>query len=519
MPVILKWFLPALAAGGFFYSNVLAQVPAPKPAAGPRIEPGLENALRWKWWVAPAANNDWGLPIPERPALPAVAPSAHLPSEASHTVAAPTNIYEVKRGDVLVRIAKRVHVPVPQLKAFNGLQGDMIHIGDQLKIPNAEELKAMSPTPPTPSPAKPAPDSKANPAAASKPATEADSQRDNVTMQVFLDRSQFSPGPINGSSGTTFQKVQHIYQTVHPEANEGFLEKARAAVGEPFTVYTLKDADFRFIAPPKAERAGPSSTPIAKPTPAAKHPGKGKPTPSATPPPKYEEMASATMLAYRSPWEFVAERFHCEEAFLRNLNSKLKTQPVVGTEFKVPNVIPFEIENAFNGPLQPPPDLINPVTATVAEFSRIEISRAGTIVAVMPMALARPSLRGRGSWTILDVIPHPRMATRQEIREQPNTPTVSNFYVGPKPEGTPVPEKPPLASDQFLPPGPKNPVGIMWINLGKGKGSEPLPYGLHGTSIPDRMRTLESLGGLRLTNWDIARAAHLLPQGTPLLWK
>ena len=59
----------------------------------------------------------------------------------------------------------------------------------------------------------------------------------------------------------------------------------------------------------------------------------------------------------------------------------------------------------------------------------------------------------------------------------------------------------------------------MWINLGKGKGSEPLPYGLHGTSIPDRMRTLESLGGLRLTNWDIARAAHLLPQGTPLLWK
>jgi hypothetical protein len=41
----------------------------------------------------------------------------------------------------------------------------------------------------------------------------------------------------------------------------------------------------------------------------------------------------------------------------------------------------------------------------------------------------------------------------------------------------------------------------------------------HGTSIPGYMATQESLGGLRLTNWDIVRAAQLLPEGTQLEWK
>ena len=507
MSVILKWWLPALAVSGIFSAGLSAQVPAAKPPAGQRIEPGLEHALRWKWWVAPSPEKDWGLPIPERPAQPSAAPSA---AQASPTGVDPAKFYEVKRGDVLIRIAKKVHVPVAQLKAFNGLQSDMIHIGDLLKIPNAEELKALAP-PPTP--AKPTPENKTSSAETTKPTADSNNLRDNVTMQVFLDRARFSPGPITGSPGATFQKIQHLYQTAHPETAEGFLEKAKEAVGEPFARYTLKAEDFRFIAPPKAERA-------ATPTPAPKHPAKGKSAaPSATPPPTYEEMTSSTMLAYRSPWEFVAERFHCDEAFLRSLNIKQKTQPVIGTELQVPNVLPFEIENAFKAPLQPTPDLIHPVTAAVVELSRIEIWQGGELVAAMPMSLARPSLRGRGSWTILNAIPHPRMATLQEIREQTTAPAVSNFYVGPKPEGTPAPEKPALTSEQYLPAGPKNPVGILWINLGKAKSTEPLPYGLHGTSTPDRMRTLESIGGLRLTNWDIARAVRLLPPGTPLQWK
>ena len=33
------------------------------------------------------------------------------------------------------------------------------------------------------------------------------------------------------------------------------------------------------------------------------------------------------------------------------------------------------------------------------------------------------------------------------------------------------------------------------------------------------MNIEESIGGFRLTNWDIARVVRLLPSGTPLDWK
>jgi lipoprotein-anchoring transpeptidase ErfK/SrfK len=88
-------------------------------------------------------------------------------------------------------------------------------------------------------------------------------------------------------------------------------------------------------------------------------------------------------------------------------------------------------------------------------------------------------------------------------------------------EGVPSPEPViavPLEKEQYLASGPNNPVGVLWINLAKSGGTDPLPYGLHGTSNPAKMK-LEGIGGLRLTNWDVARAARLIPAGTPLQWK
>jgi lipoprotein-anchoring transpeptidase ErfK/SrfK len=71
----------------------------------------------------------------------------------------------------------------------------------------------------------------------------------------------------------------------------------------------------------------------------------------------------------------------------------------------------------------------------------------------------------------------------------------------------------------ILPPGPNNPVGPFWLNLAKGNEQTPLPYGLHGTSIPGYMTRQESLGGFRLTNWDLVRVVRLLPEGTELKWE
>ena len=182
----------------------------------------------------------------------------------------------------------------------------------------------------------------------------------------------------------------------------------------------------------------------------------------------------------------------------------------------MPNVIPFEIEKALDPPLQPAANPQKPVTAAVVVLSRLEISCEGKLIAVMPLASARPGLHGRGSWTVLDAIPQPRLATKREPREPPKEkPAAAGDDI---PGAKPV-IAPPLEKEQYLAPGPNNPVGIIWINLAKAGSTEPLPYGLHGTGIPARMRTLQGIGGLRLANWDIARAARLLPAGTALQWK
>jgi lipoprotein-anchoring transpeptidase ErfK/SrfK len=246
----------------------------------------------------------------------------------------------------------------------------------------------------------------------------------------------------------------------------------------------------------------------------------GTPDPKAKPaptlPPTYQEMVTADFLAYRSPWEFVAERFHCDEAFLRKLNPSLGAHPAAGSRFRVPNVQPFEIEKIPATGLQPPTDPSQQITATITDVTTLEIFRNGRLVAVMPVGRARPGLRGRGEWRVLDVIAHPRLATVQEDRVVQVEKT-SPFYINPNP--TPVTVRPVLSQEQYLPPGPNNPAGVVWINLAKAGETTPQAFGLHGSSMPAAMQTLEGIGGFRLTNWDALRAARLLPAGTKLEWK
>jgi LysM repeat protein len=494
--------LPILALSMAFSISLSAQTPLGKATPLKRVEPGLEEAVKWEWRVAPSDEKVWGLPTP----TPTPTPVAVI----SQPEIRPT-LYEVKQGDALVLIGKKFGMTVSQIQMFNGLKGDKIRIGQTLKIPSLAELKALVPPPAKPKTAG-TPDSKLSPDAAS--------DLDKLRLEIFLDREQFSAGPIVGYPPPDFARVVLVYQSTHDDAKDdaSLAAKAQAAVPNVFAHYKLRAEDFRFIAPPRPETVAP------KPSPPPSFHGRPGKSPTRSPlvatvmPLTYQQLTEQSMLAYRTPWEFVAERFHCQEAYLHSLNSKLPTTPGIGADFQVPDVVPFEIEKAFDEPLQPQADPKNPVTAAVIGLSQLNIYQGGALIAVLPLSPARPGLHGRNVWTVLDVISRPRLGTFQKERveriQKPGSPNGSSSQEPALPAATTA-----LPSEQYLAAGPRNPVGILWINLAKSKSTEPLPYGLHGTSIPDKMNIEQSLGGFRLTNWDIARAVRHLPLGTPLQWK
>ena len=472
----------------FLLSAIAASFPPASHGQSPPVEPGLERAVKWIWTVEPSASAEWGLPLQDVPVLHAPATSA-----PATTPSRDPNIYVVKKGDALARIARKFKLTIAQLKEFNGITSDLIHIGDEIRIPTQEEKLTLLSTPKT----------------VASPASAADAPLSEVLLlRIFLDNQGFTAGPITDMPDSFFGRILHLYQNDRGETldHETLMQRARESVPAPLTSYTLRRDDFRFIAPPKAARA--AATPSAKSPPPAKH--------APTPAPAYEELISEGFLAYRSPWEFVAERFHCDEAFLRKINPSLGTTPPAGTTFKVPNVDPFEIGKIPATSPQPAGDPAQLVSAIVSNLTVLEIRRAGQLIAAMPLGRAHPSLRGRGEWRILEAIPRPRLATRQELRVKKVEQTLS-FYKNPNP--TPTPVRTTLSSPQYLPSGPNNPAGVIWIQIAKSGETAPLPYGLHGTGSPARIFTHESLGGFRLANWDILRAAALLPIGTKLEWK
>lgn len=488
----LKFPALTILAAAAAATSAWAQVPPPQLI---HVEPGLEKAVRWKWHVEPGPARDWGMELPDPP--PTLNDLRQIPGAPANIPGRRPATYTVQRGDALIKISKRFDVPLDVLKKVNGLTSNLIRVGDELKIPTPEQVAALAP--------KPTP--KAPTAARQQAQTAPD---DTLLLQVFLDRAGFSAGPIDGRTSPGFFQILQLYVTSHDDISDAtaLAEKARTALKEPVTTYRLRREDFRFIAPPKAQPNEPTPTPSRKKKSA-------KPKVEPTPKPTYEDMTTTRMLAYRSPWEFVAERFHCSEEFLHQLNPEIELLPPIGTEFRVPAVVPFQIEKALENPIQPPPTQNNPMTASIVDLTRFELRRGDKLLAAMPVSIARPGLRGRDSWTILTAMSRPRLSSVKESRNPP--PKRTRIYGRESPNAV-EPTPTPTPEEQILPAGPNNPVGLVWIDLAKTPDGEPMSYGLHGTSIPDEMATHESLGGIRMANWDIARVVRFLPPGTPLQW-
>jgi LysM repeat protein len=82
----------------------------------------------------------------------------------AEVVPAEGTTYTVQKGDALVLIAKKFGIKSADIRAANNLTGDLIHVGQKLKIPGKADATAPVPTPaPTPAPAPtPSPDATLN---------------------------------------------------------------------------------------------------------------------------------------------------------------------------------------------------------------------------------------------------------------------------------------------------------------------------------------------------------------------
>jgi lipoprotein-anchoring transpeptidase ErfK/SrfK len=281
---------------------------------------------------------------------------------------------------------------------------------------------------------------------------------DEVTatrLQIFLDNNDFGPGKIDGEMGEFFRKALLAYKRAHLMPLQGTVDQwLLDQVPEPFTNYTI---------PPEAENfVGPTAS-------------------------KPSEQAKLKALKYGSLLEFVAERFHSAEDYLRKLNRPMNLDELKpGDTVRVPNVLPFKIEDLHEGFVPPNPAFANRIVYVDTKERFLLIYENNQLVAEFPITPGSTKLPAPiGVWKITGIAVLPVFRHDEGIL---------NYGI---------------KSDTafILPAGPNNPVGILWMALSK-------PHvGIHGTNQPETIGRAASHGCIRTANWDAARVKELVTVG------
>ncbi len=273
-----------------------------------------------------------------------------------------------------------------------------------------------------------------------------------LKTQVMLDRAGYSPGEIDGSMGTSTKRALDAFTK-----NGG---KADALPADVLTTYRITAED----------AAGPFTPEI---------------------PSDMEEMSKLPALHYKNLLEAIGERFHASPALLRRLNRNVRF--TAGEQIQVPNVLQTV------GPVGPPrgsqSDASNPATTTVTvhKSSSDLIVTDGTGRPLMYAPVTTGSEHDPlplGEWKVTGVQKDPKFHYNPDL-----------FW-----------DADPKNTKATIPPGPNNPVGVVWIDLSRPH------YGLHGTPEPSAIGKTTSHGCVRLTNWDAERLASLVRPGTKVIF-
>jgi lipoprotein-anchoring transpeptidase ErfK/SrfK len=192
-----------------------------------------------------------------------------------------------------------------------------------------------------------------------------------------------------------------------------------------------------------------------------------------------EDMKGIPKMAYTSPREGLAEKFHMSEDLLTALNP--------GRHLDRPGEIIVVVNTGTDQ---------NPEKADRVEVDKYRqtvklFDKSNTLIGFYPATVGseeKPSPSGTLKVTEIDRNPIYRYNPAYHFR---GVHTRKPFTIRP---------------------GPNNPVGTFWINLSKDG------YGIHGTPSPGKVSKSESHGCIRLTNWDAERVAERVSKGTPVVF-
>jgi lipoprotein-anchoring transpeptidase ErfK/SrfK len=300
---------------------------------------------------------------------------------------------------------------------------------------------------------KPKPAAKKQPAPRTAPAAKAPAPVDMQALQtqVMLDRAGYSPGEIDGTMGTSTKRALEAYTK-----NGG---KADALPADAVTAYKITEQD----------AAGPF-TPI---------------------PEDMMEKAKLPALGYASLLEALGERFHSSPALLKRMNPAAKF--VAGEDIQVPNVAgTIEPVGPPRGRQSNPSDpAVTTVTVRKATSALVVTDGTGHVLMYAPVTTgSEHDPLPIGDWKVTGVQKDPKFHYNPDL-----------FW-----------DAEPSHSKATIPPGPNNPVGVVWVDISRPH------YGLHGTPEPSTVGKTTSHGCVRLTNWDALKLASLVKPGTKVVF-